>query len=181
MSVMSNSLAFLGEIGMYDVVLPFLLIFTIVFGILEKSKIFGSEKVGDKTYSRKNLNAMVAFCTGFFVVASTQLVAIINEFVAGMALILLIIIMFMIMVATFHKQQDADGLDLTKWMTPLVTFVIISIVLIFLSAANWLDVIWAYIAFDWDSTIVGTLALLLIIAGAMWLLVRTPKEKKSDS
>ena len=33
---------FLGKLGVYDVILPFLLIFTIVFAILEKTKIYFS-------------------------------------------------------------------------------------------------------------------------------------------
>ena len=78
MSVFRESLVFFDQVGLYDVVLPFLLVFTLVFGVLEKSKIFGTEKTADGKngpYSRKNLNAMVAFCTAFFVVASAQLVS----------------------------------------------------------------------------------------------------------
>ena len=34
---------FLDKLGVYEVLLPFLLIFTIVFAILEKTKVFGTE------------------------------------------------------------------------------------------------------------------------------------------
>ena len=74
MSVFREALIFFDQVGLYDVVLPFLLVFTLVFGVLEKSKILGTEKGGDgEMYTRKNLNAMVAFISGFFVVASAQL------------------------------------------------------------------------------------------------------------
>src|SRR3989338_2261142 len=43
-------------------VLPFLLIFFIVFGILEKTKLFGAEK--------KQLNALIAFVVGLIFVAA---------------------------------------------------------------------------------------------------------------
>ena len=56
---------FFGELGIYDVVLPFLLVFTIVFAILEKTKVFGMEEIDGKKYTRKNINAIVAFVVSF--------------------------------------------------------------------------------------------------------------------
>ena len=90
-SVFRNALDFFQEIGIYDVVLPFLLVFTIMFAILEKTKIFGFEDKEQK-YTRKNLNSMVAFVTAFLVVASAKLVAIINETISNVVLLLLLAI-----------------------------------------------------------------------------------------
>ena len=42
-STFREVLLFFEQIGIYDVVLPFLLVFTIVFAILEKTKLFGTE------------------------------------------------------------------------------------------------------------------------------------------
>ena len=38
-SVFRGALVFLDEIGIYDVVLPFLLVFAVVFAIFEKTKV----------------------------------------------------------------------------------------------------------------------------------------------
>ena len=43
-SVFRGIIEFFEKIGIYDVVLPFLLVFTIVFAILEKTKVFGTLK-----------------------------------------------------------------------------------------------------------------------------------------
>ena len=53
---------------MYSIsfVLPFLLVFTIVFAILEKTKIFGATKDGE---SKKNINAVVALVLGLLMIA----------------------------------------------------------------------------------------------------------------
>ena len=40
-------LGFFAKIGVYDVLLPFLLVFTIVYAILDKSMILGTDKVKD--------------------------------------------------------------------------------------------------------------------------------------
>ncbi|MDP7506475.1 MAG: hypothetical protein QF362_03470, partial [Candidatus Woesearchaeota archaeon] len=57
-SAFREALIFFGEIGIYDVVLPFLLVFTIIFAILEKTKVFGMEEVDGVKVTRKNLNAI---------------------------------------------------------------------------------------------------------------------------
>ena len=95
-SVFRNAIDFLNVVGVYDVILPFLLVFTIVFAILEKTKILGIEKAGDKVYTKKNLNAMVAFISSFLVVASTKLVGVINEAVASVVLVLIVSVCFLL-------------------------------------------------------------------------------------
>jgi hypothetical protein len=185
MSVFRESLVFFDQIGLYDVVLPFLLVFTLVYGILEKSKIFGTEKsvTDGKLYTRKNLNAMVAFTTGFFVVASAQLVELINVFVSRVALILVMLVMFMILIATFYKQQDENGLDLQKWVPALLAVVIPALVLIFLDGVGWLQPAWEYATGHWDSSFMGTLILFVIVVGFMFYVTKAPSsgEKKSGS
>jgi len=146
MSVFRDSLVFFDQIGLYDVVLPFLLVFTLVFGVLEKSRIFGTDKGSDgKVYTRKNLNAMVAFCTAFFVVASAQLVALINVFVARVALILVILVMLMLLIGSLQKQQDDTGYDFLAKYKWLFWVVFVAVVLIFMDGVGWLGPTWDYV------------------------------------
>ena len=69
-STFREMIGFLDKIGIYDVVLPFILVFTIVFVILEKTRVLGTETIEGKPYTKKNINAMVAFVIAFFVVGS---------------------------------------------------------------------------------------------------------------
>ena len=67
--------AFMGtldSIGFYTVALPFLLIFTIVFAMLEKIKLFGPQ-------SRK-FNMLIALVMAFLVIRVQSLVETINTF-----------------------------------------------------------------------------------------------------
>src|SRR3989338_8827869 len=64
-SVFRGVIGFFDKIGVYDIILPFLLVFTIVFAILEKTKILGLEKIDGKETTKKNLNSMVAFVIAF--------------------------------------------------------------------------------------------------------------------
>ena len=46
-SVFANAIQFLDRLGVYDVLLPFILVFAIVFAILERTKVLGTEKMKD--------------------------------------------------------------------------------------------------------------------------------------
>jgi len=45
MSVLGDALGFLTDFGLFDVILPFLLVFAVVFGILEKTRILVLKKL----------------------------------------------------------------------------------------------------------------------------------------
>ena len=62
----------LQQMGFYDYILPFLLIFTIIFAILEKTRIFGTEP-GTTNEPRKNINLVVALIIGLIVMVQTPI------------------------------------------------------------------------------------------------------------
>jgi hypothetical protein len=175
-------LDFLDKMGLFDVVLPFLLIFTLTFGVLEKSRILGTEKTpdGKGPYTKKNLNAMVAFCVAFFFVASAQLVALANIIVSRVALILVILIMFMLLVGALHKQQDNDGLNLFQyaWGKAIVAVVGIVVILIFMDGVGWLQPLWEYLIYHWDSELVSVIGLFIVIVVFIWYITGSAKDKK---
>ena len=69
---LQDSLNYLIDLGVYDVLLPFLLVFSIVFATLEKTAILGKDK--------SNINAIVAVVTGLLLVVQRGIVDTINIF-----------------------------------------------------------------------------------------------------
>jgi glucose dehydrogenase len=63
------------QIGLTDVILPFVLVFTVIFGVLQKSKVLG---VYEGNKPKTNLNAMVAFVIAFFVLIMIQTLQVIT-------------------------------------------------------------------------------------------------------
>ena len=122
-----DSIKYLDKIGFYDVVLPFLLVFTILYAVLEKTKVFGTE--GKDNASKKNLNAMTAFVIAFLVVASSSLVATISTFVANSVMILVLCVLFLLLVGSFAKPEDMEkGIFLDgKWKWTFVAIVFIGV------------------------------------------------------
>ncbi len=171
---------FFVEIGLYDVVLPFLLVFTMVFAILEKSKVFGTETIKDKEYPKKNLNAMAAFVIAFFVVASARLVEIITKVSAHAVVFLLALVLFMTLIGSFMKETK-DGVFLDKgWRTGFMVAVLLGIILIFLNALNWLDAAYNFLKDNWSNEVVASVILLLTIAGAIVFIVSPSNEEKEE-
>ena len=80
-SPLGKAVEFLRDFGLFDVILPFLLVFTITFAVLEKTKILGTIKIHgtDEYMPNKNLNSMVSFVVALLVVATANIVRAINE------------------------------------------------------------------------------------------------------
>ena len=177
---------FFDKLGVYDVILPFLLVFTVVFAILEKSKILGTEKIGGEVYTKKNINAMFAFVVAFFVVASTQLVSIINEALGRVVLLMLVSISFLLLIGTFFKSDEEVFLEKGPWRTTFMIAMLIGTLLIFLWAIKtsdgtpWLEYGWNWMVDNWDSNAVGSIILVGVLVLIMWLIVREPKAKKEE-
>src|SRR3989338_8041251 len=132
-TVFGDVIGFLDRLGVYDIVLPFLLVFTIVFAIFEKTKVLGTEEVAGKPYPKKNLNAMAAFVIAFLVIASARLVAIINESLANIVLLLLVVVMFLLLIGTFYGEGEEVVLK-GGWRAVFMGVLLLGIILIFLNA-----------------------------------------------
>lgn len=168
MSAFQDAIAFLGYIGVYDVVLPFLLVFTLVFALLEKTRVLGVEKEGDTAYTKKNLNAMVAFVMGFLVIASADLVRTVNNVLANSVLLVLFSVLFLMLVGSFYRDDEFDLSD--SWKRFFAFFMFIGIVLIFLHATGWLYFLWDYLVSGIDGPVAGSFLLLVVTVGGMiWI------------
>lgn len=170
---------FMLDMGVYDVILPFLLIFTIVFAILEKTKILGVEKVGDKETTKKNINSIVAVIVAFLIIASTKLVAVINEVMANVILLLLLGVCFLLLVGVFFNDKEFSLEKYPRWISFFMIMMFIGIVLIFLNALGWLEALFGLtssLSGDWETPTAFILVLLFFI----WYITRTPEEKKKS-
>lgn len=167
---------FFGEIGIYDIVLPFLLVFTIVFAILEKTKVLGIEKIEGKEITKKNLNSMVAFVVAFLVIASTQLVAVINQVMANVVLLLILGVCFLLLVGVFFGDKEFKLSEYSpSWTTLFMVIMFIGIVVIFLNALDWLDPIFNLFR-NWNAEWAAPIIFLLIIFGFMYYITYESKS-----
>lgn len=89
------------QIGLLDVILPFVLTFTVVYGVLQRSKVLGN---------RRNVNAMVALVLGFFTVLAVRTMQFVNLFVQYAALALVAMVFVAILMAFLGVQRRQPSL-----------------------------------------------------------------------
>ncbi len=175
-STFRGMINFLGQVGIYDVVLPFLLVFTIVFAILEKTKILGVEKYQGETYTKKQLNAITSFVIAFLVIASTRLVALINEALANTVILLIFSVMFLLLIGSFYREGEDVFLQ-GGWRTFFTWLMFVAIVLIFLRAVrtsdnqSWLEWFWGFLKGNWKNEWVASLIFIVVVIVFMYFIV----------
>ncbi len=187
-SVFRGTIDFMAKLGIYDVILPFLLVFTIVFAILEKTAIFGYDKVDNKKYTKKNLDAMVAFVVAFFVVASSKLVEVITTVSSQVVILLLLSILFLMLVGSFAQEKE-EGFFLEKPWTGIFTIIMfVGIIGIFLNAIktesgqSWLGWIMDFMSTKWNTDWVASLILIFFVILIMGWITKSggPKKEKKE-
>ena len=176
-------LNFFDKIGLFDVVLPFLLVFTVVFAILEKTKVLGTEKIEGHDYTKKNLNAIASFVIAFLVIAAKELVAIINETVAKAVVVLFFSVLFLLLVGSFHKEGEPMYLK-GGWKVTFEIIVFIAIAGIFLDAIKssdgrtWLQRLGDFTGSGNDE-LAGSIILLAIVILFIVFAVKEPAKSGS--
>ncbi len=115
--------------------LVFLLIFVIIYAVLQKTRILGEGK--------KNLNVIVALVVGALVIiphitgrfpANADPVVIIMDSLPQVSLVIVAIIFLLILIGVFGQEQVFLGLTMPGWIT-VISLIIIP--LVFGGAAGW--------------------------------------------
>ena len=107
-------------------VLLFLLIFTIVFAILQKSKILGEGK--------KQIDALVALAIGLLVCGVGYVLQFTQQIIPFMAVVMIIILVFLILTAMFWPGEIDMHKNIRTGFGVLVFIVVIIAVLVFTGA-----------------------------------------------
>jgi len=186
-SAFRGVIEFFGRLGIYDVILPFLLVFTIVFAIFEKTKVLGTEEIDGRTYTKKNLNAIASFVIGFLVVASSNLVRIINQTASHVVILLFLAVFFLLLVGSFMEEGKGIFLE-GGWKITFMVIMFVGIIVIFLNALQtdkgetWLNWLLRQLTENINSTAVGSIVLLIVVILFMYFAVkeRKPAEKKKE-
>ena len=178
------ALNFLKEFGFFDVILPFILVFAIVFAILEKTLILGTE--GEKKKPRTSINSMVSFAVALFVVAATNIVAVIRESLPMVVLVLIVIISFMLLAGSFMSGEFSFD-DRKEWKVFLTVLMFVAVILIFMNAiktaegVSWLKYIWDYVIENWATgPIVSGIIFLIVIIASIYFIVYPFKGDGTD-
>ncbi len=184
-SPLQNAVTFFKDFGLFDVVLPFLLVFAIMFAILEKTLILGTEEIKGQKVPRRNLNTMVAFVIAMIVVATNKIVTAINETLPNVVFIIIAFISFLMMVGVFFNSGE---FNFVKSHGKFVTgFTIVSLILLILivlnslklnSGQSWLDWTLEYIINNLSGPVVMSFVFLIVAVIAVGFITKSTGKKE---
>ncbi|MEK6854045.1 MAG: hypothetical protein AABX60_01800 [Nanoarchaeota archaeon] len=186
-STFRGTFDFLEKIGVLDVVLPFLLVFTMMFAILEKTRVFGTEIVEGKHYTKKNLNSLASFAIAFFAVASSRVVEALTQISANVVVLLFASVFFLMLVGSLHHQADEKGFALEGgWRALFILIIFVGLFGIFLNAIKTGDKSWLQWIFDWlaqfsSNVSVATIVLIGLVVVAMAYITKADKPPAAKS
>jgi len=167
--------------GLTDVMLPFLLIFTVVFAIMQKVKPLGPEG------HNKQFNVVIALVMGLGVVIphvmnyyppDADIVNIINAALPQVSIVLVAILMVLLIVGLFGGKAEWGGSTLSGWIA-FLAFILVAF--IFGRSAGWFEYLpsWLYWLDNPD-----TQAMLLVVgifAIIIYFIAHEPKEKNEST
>ncbi len=165
-SILRGIVEFLRNLGFYDVILPFLLVFAMMFAILDKTLVFGTEN----GKSRKNINSVVAFVVALLVIGSTRLIAVMNEAISNVAMLLIIITFILVTISVFKTEGQYDLFQHTVLKGWIIFAVIALIVIIFFQALGWNIIIWDFLRTRISEAWVATILFLIGVAVFIYLI-----------
>lgn len=161
MTLVYDSIKFLVKLGLYDVILPFVLVFTLSYGILDKTRVLGDNK---------NLNSVVSFVFGLIMIAfirSNQVFGIIITFTM---LFIIGVIVFFVIVKFLHKEWEPKGWPLALGFL----FIIIILIGIFVEKINWDKILKVL------GPIIPVLVLFGLISFVLWFVLKNPAKKRKE-
>jgi hypothetical protein len=160
-----NIIAYWQDIGIYDIVLPFLLVFSISYAVLQKIKLFGKEA--------KRVNIIIAFVLGLLFLQNSYLTFTLQRFLPNVSLILIIFLIGLLLVGVFVGEKEWAGGGAT-----IAAFVVSIVALIIAFTADFGP---GYGLFEWwNLASPGTRgSIWLIIAVVAVMVIVTFEQKKS--
>lgn len=163
--------------GLTDALLPFLLIFTIIFAVLQKTHILGE--------GRKNFNVVVALVIALSVViphvtnsypADADVVEIMNNALPNVSIVLVAIIMVLILIGLLGGEARWMGGSLSGWIA-IISFLIV--IFIFGRSAGWFETLPRWLWWLDDPNTQALVIIILIFGIIIWFITKEDKAEKT--
>jgi hypothetical protein len=171
MAAFRDALLTLENLGLLDVLLPFLLVFTIAFAVLQKSKILGPDS--------KRFNVIISFVLAMTVViphvlgVQPSVVDIINKALPNVSLLMVAFMMALLLIGVFGQDVNIGGTQLEGWV---VMFSFVAVAYIFLVSGGLLDRPPPWLSWLTDPETKSVLIAVLVFGIIVWFITKEEKE-----
>jgi hypothetical protein len=148
-----------------ELILPFILIFVMVFAILQKSKLLGEGK--------KQVDALVALAIGLILIITPPARIFIVKFVPWLAVALAVMLVFLVLYGFVAEEKWKSQ----KWV--LIVFGILAglfVIIIAIYASGYWDTLRGWFSGAFDSSLVMNIVLIAIVIAVVLIAVLTAKN-----
>lgn len=149
-------------------VLAFVLVFTLVFAVLQKSKILGEGK--------KQIDALISLAIGLIVISVGSALNFIQQIIPFMAISLIIILVFMLLLGMFYNEGSFKISDGLKIFFGIIVFLAVAIAVLIFTGG------WSYIISWFGSNgSIGADVILIVVVIVAVLIALFGSGKESGS
>jgi hypothetical protein len=199
MTTLVDAIRRLNDVGVYDVVLPFILIFVIIFAALQKTRILGRKGPDDKIINPRQMRSMnlaiAVAIAGMAVIPHVvsndgnltngklggalaglpNVVEILNHSLPSVSVWIIGILMLLLILGLFGAKFEVMSTPLATWVTGAA---VIIIGYIFLASAGYVRQLPRSLQFLSDPSNQAVLIIILVFAIVIWFVVREPPETR---
>lgn len=150
-----------------DIILPFLLVFVLLFAILQKTKLLGEGKL--------QIDAITAFVIAALFVTFTNAVHIVTQMTIFLTIAIVVLFVFMLIYGFAYGDTKGDPLAGQKWVKPTIGIIaFVSVIIGFLVISGWWDKTWNFFT---NSNMGANAFFIIIVAGAIMAVLSGTKKK----
>lgn len=125
--------------GVFDIFLPFLLVFVLVFAVLEKVNLFtGKDEEGKKT-NRKGIHAIIALALAILVANNIYIREILRTFLPNVAFFMIVVLAFVMLLSTFMGESKFFEI---KWIAIIISIIFVVLALFSENIADMYNAPW---------------------------------------
>jgi len=125
---LENAVELLGSFGFFTVILPFILVYALVLGLLEKTKLFGDDS------SATSVNQVIALAIGGFVITSTDIIELMMGVIPQASFLLVTVLLLMMIAALMGLNMDDGLFGIAK--APVLLFGVITLIFLMIIDAG---------------------------------------------
>jgi hypothetical protein len=165
-------LTFLQSPVLTKFILPFLLIFFIVFAVLEKTKIFAN----------KQLNALIAFVTGFIFVGAVFPKEMVGNLILFLAIALVVIFVVLLLwgfVAGEEGLKFSDAPKGLKWVIGVVIIIAVVFAVFWAAGLDTIGFLDRLFHSSWSDSFWTNVFFIVMVAAALAVVISGGKPKAS--
>jgi hypothetical protein len=173
--VFSGLVTYLDNFGITDIIIPFVLIFTILFAVLQRIKLFGDQS--------KKYNVVIALAIALLSIfphvtgryQDFDIVNVINSSLPQIGLILIALVLLMVLVGLVSGKEQSGSSSLILGLAGILGVVLLVVVfwraLFPYSTPTWLSFL--------DDPSIQALIIILVVFGLIvWFVTKEPNDGK---